>query len=396
MARSNINTISGGPCTGCSVCSTVCPGNAIKVELNAKGFLEANADENLCIDCGKCVEICSKYKSSGEVAYTELVGEKGRVYMACSRNDSVRHKSSSGGIGYEISKKCISLGYSICGACYDLQNNRVEHRLAGTQEGVLEFAGSKYLQSFTAKVLSDLMPDRKYVIFGTPCQTYALRQKIRQENMEENVLLVDFFCHGVPSYLLWNSYLEYVKKRYKTGDAKAVSFRDKKHGWHDYSMIIEGDRKCYTGRMRKDLFYHFYLSNVCLNDACYRCSFRLDDVYSDIRLGDFWGPKYADDKRGVSLVTANTGKGRELLESLKSDIVLEEVDASDLLAAQPTRDIAVPEKRKAIMDMLQSGSSLRAIYWKYLMAGHVKSRLIHFFKGLVPGNMRSAVKKMIK
>ncbi|NJD01435.1 MAG: hypothetical protein FIA99_02270 [Ruminiclostridium sp.] len=396
MARANINMISGSPCTGCSICSTVCSRSAINVELNAKGFLEAKADENLCTDCGKCVKICVKYKSPGEIAYTELIKEKGRVYMACSMNDSARYKSSSGGIGYEISKRCVSLGYSVFGACYDFQNNRVEHRLADTQEGILEFAGSKYLQSFTGKAFSGMKRDRKYVVFAAPCQTYALRQKIRQENIEENVLLVDFFCHGVPSYLLWNSYLKYVRKRYKTGNIKAVAFRDKKHGWHDYSMVIEGDSGCYTGRMRKDLFYHFYLSNVCLDDACYKCGFRLDNVYSDIRLGDFWGSKYADDEKGVSLVTANTGKGVELLKSLADDIILEEAEASDLLAAQPIRDIAVPEKRKAVMDMLQSGSSLRAVYWKYLAAGHFRSRLIYFIKGLLPGNMRTAAKKMIK
>lgn len=396
MDRTNINRNSGSPCTGCGICSTVCPRSAIKVELNNMGFLEANADEKLCIDCGKCVKICSKYKNAGDISYTGLMSEKGRVFMAFSRNVSARYKSSSGGIGYEISRKCIALGYSVCGACYDLNKNRVEHRLADTQEEILEFSGSKYLQSFTEKALSDMKAGRKYVIFGTPCQTYSLRQKINQENIGQNVLLVDFFCHGVPSYLLWNRYLDYIKKRYKTGGIKAVTFRDKKLGWHDYSMIIQGENKCYSGRMRKDLFYNFYLSNVCLNDACYRCSFRLDNVYSDIRLGDFWGPRYADDKKGVSLVTANTRKGLDFLESLKDEIILEEASASDLLAAQPTRDIAVPGKRKAIIDMLRSGSSLRAVYRKYLMAGHVKSRLVHFVKGLLPGNMRSTVKKMIQ
>lgn len=396
MATTNINQGSGRYCTGCGVCSTVCPRDAISVGLNLKGFLEASADDGLCIDCGKCVDVCSKYAGSGDVSYLDLIKEKGRVYMAFSRNDSARHISSSGGIGPEISKKFLALGYTICGACYDAKNSRVEHWLAHTEDELTGFIGSKYLQSFTTKAFSGLVPDRKYVIFGTPCQIYALRRKARLEKIEQNVLLIDFFCHGVPSCLLWNNYIEYVKKSRKTGEVKAVSFRDKKHGWHDYSMTIEGNHKNYTGRKHKDLFYHFYLSNVCLNEECYQCSLRLGNVYSDIRLGDFWGKKYGQDKKGISLVTVNTEKGFEALEFIKNNIILEEAEAEDLLEAQPVRRIAVPEKREAVMEALKAGKSLWNIYWRYMMAEHVRSRLMRFIMGLVPGNVRSLAKRMIK
>lgn len=57
---------------------------------------------------------------------------------------------------------------------------------------------------------------------------------------ESNFILVDFFCHGVPSYLLYHKYLD--TKGQQTGKVKSVSWRDKTDGWHDsWVMDIRGE-----------------------------------------------------------------------------------------------------------------------------------------------------------
>ena len=41
-------------CVGCGVCAIVCPKNAIRMELNEKGYFSAYIRTDLCINCGKC------------------------------------------------------------------------------------------------------------------------------------------------------------------------------------------------------------------------------------------------------------------------------------------------------------------------------------------------------
>ena len=49
------------------------------------------------------------------------------------------------------------------------------------------------------------------------------------------LVLVDFFCHGVPSYGLWKAFLEQ-----QPAPVKQIHFRSKRRGWHSYTMEING------------------------------------------------------------------------------------------------------------------------------------------------------------
>lgn len=45
-------------CTGCMACRFICPKSAINMREDKEGFLYPVIDENLCIDCGKCDNVC--------------------------------------------------------------------------------------------------------------------------------------------------------------------------------------------------------------------------------------------------------------------------------------------------------------------------------------------------
>ena len=60
-----------------------------------------------------------------------------------------------------------------------------------------------------------------------------------------------------------------------------------------------------------------FLWDVILRPSCYECKAKAGASHADLTLGDFWGVDRimpsVDDNKGVSLVLANSIKGKELL-----------------------------------------------------------------------------------
>lgn len=390
----NITCTSERACTGCGVCYAACPAHAIAINLNSEGFLEAIVDQDKCTGCGLCKKVCSKYDRAGETGLKERLQQVGEIFGAFSNDQDIRMKCSSGGIGYEIARLCMNEGFIVCGAGYNEAKDIVEHTMAANENELGAFKGSKYIQSITGEAFSAFEADKKYIVFGTPCQIYSLHKYLMLKGTRDKFVLVDFFCHGVPSKLLWNKYAENLKSRYRLGNIENVSFRDKKTGWHNYCMHISGENGEYVKSMEDDLFYIFFLSDVCLNKPCYDCSFRRGDMHSDIRLGDFWGPRYKDNKQGVSIVIGNTVKGMEIIRKLENTAVLEKASIEDLLAAQPQAPITVPGNKQLVMSLLGSGNGLSEVYKKTLMKKHLEHKIKVTIKRLVPASLRTTLKKL--
>ena len=45
-------------CCGCTACSSICPKEAIEMEMDEEGFEYPIIDENKCIKCYKCLKVC--------------------------------------------------------------------------------------------------------------------------------------------------------------------------------------------------------------------------------------------------------------------------------------------------------------------------------------------------
>lgn len=45
-------------CCGCAACYSICPKEAIEMELDEEGFEYPIIDENECIRCYKCLKVC--------------------------------------------------------------------------------------------------------------------------------------------------------------------------------------------------------------------------------------------------------------------------------------------------------------------------------------------------
>lgn len=324
-------------CYGCGVCATVCSRNIIEIALNSDGFYEPQiTDKGKCTDCGLCTNVCSY--SHMDLSLKDACVKS---YAAWSNDRKVRHKCSSGGVGFEVGRTLICKGYKVCVVRYNPDTNRAEHYIATTVEELVPSIGSKYIQSYTVDGFKAINRKEKYLVTGTPCQIDSFRRYIRKFRCEDNFILMDFFCHGVPSMWLWRKYVAEVEK--KIGKITYASWRNKFTGWHDswamsmdgektgekvdwhgsYNMLIREKKGFYNSRLSQgDPFYRLFLSDSCLGKACYdKCRFKYDHSSADIRIGDLWGKTYKDNEDGVSTAIAFTEKGDELLHKCNCTLV---------------------------------------------------------------------------
>lgn len=267
-------------CTGCGVCEAICPNNAIKIKLNNEGFYNPILNNKECISCGLCKKICYRFEKN----FLDTKKGKIKAYSAINKNTTLLKACSSGGISEEIMKYCINQGYIVVGVEYDYSNNNARTTTCNNINLIEKYRGSKYIQSYTVAALKQVIKNKnkKFAIFGTPCQIYAIRKYIKMYRLE-NILLIDFFCHGVPTLFLWKSYIN----KYNL-PLKKIKFRTKDYGWHNYSLrIIDRNGEEFLSSKINDKFYDLFFSKLCFNTACYDCKTRSTVAYADIRLGDW-------------------------------------------------------------------------------------------------------------
>lgn len=336
MTMKNISRIKD--CYGCGVCAASCGKKIIKIRLNENGFYQPYIDDlDKCTGCGICLDVCA-FNHDERALKPEEINIKS--WAAWSDDEAVRRKCSSGGIGFEIGKQLIEQGYQAVGCRYDIQKQRAEHYIATTVEEFVQSIGSKYIQSYTEEAFKQIKRrEQKYLITGTPCQIDSFRRMIRKFRCEDNFVLMDFYCHCVPSMHAWRAYIKMLEP--KIGEVTYASWRNKfEYGWHDswlmgmdgaktskpidwhdsYNLLIREKKTFIQSRMSQgDIFYRLFLGDICLGPQCEKkCKYKYNQSSADIRIGDLWGKTYKNDQKGVSALVAFTEKGSNVVEGLKN------------------------------------------------------------------------------
>ncbi len=337
-------------CFGCGVCAASCSRRLIDLRYNGDGFFTPYIENNEdCTACGLCVSVCSFIN---EIPYLEPK----HSYAAWSKDSDVRKRSSSGGLSFELAKMFIQEGFLFCGVRYNLEKQRAEHYIARKETELLQSVGSKYLQSYTVEAFQSINRSSKTLIVGTPCQMASFRRYIQKFKCEQNFLLVDFFCHGVPSMLMWKRYLKENAKG--IGDIKAVSWRNKSRGWRNsYCICLEGTKKTVQSWKGKDSFFTLFLGNACLNKACYdNCKFKFNQSSADIRIGDYWSSQFKENQYGVSAAIAFSEIGEKALKN--ANIHLEEYSFEQVAKGQMKKNSIRPWYYGITMKMIKDGKAL--------------------------------------
>lgn len=211
----------------------------------------------------------------------------------------------------------------VFGAAFD-EKWEVYHTFVEKVEDLDKLRASKYLQSRIGdsykKAKAELERGREVLFVGTPCQTIGLKNFLKKEH--NNLTVVDFICHGVPSPAVWR---EYLKERVgDLNEIRRISFRDKNLSWERYllSFLLKNDNKYLAADLNEDLYLRGFLHNLYLRPSCYRCQFCRKNRPVDITLADFWGVKNVMpemyDEKGTSLLLAHSEKGRKLVQQLNA------------------------------------------------------------------------------
>ena len=315
-------------------------------------------------------------------------------YAAWSNDPDVRHKCSSGGVGYEIGRYLLKEGYKVCAVRYNAQENRAEHYVATNEEELAASMGSKYIQSYTVDGFKAINRKEKNLIIGTPCQIDSFRRYIKRFKVEDNFVLVDFFCHGVPSKLGWDKYLAEIEKT--TGKTKNASWRNKNYGWHSsYAVTIEGDESTSCIPYSKGCtFIRLFLSDSCLGKACYdNCKYKCNHSAADIRLGDLWGKKYRPDEKGTSGAISFTQKGNEILNSIDCTLITEPFEiVAEGQVKQPSKRSPLFRTMKVLLeDKRTSIENIKKVLERDKKKREFKRRLMNPMK-----TIKNILKRFIK
>ena len=298
-------------CTGCGVCSVVCPKNAISFATDSKGFLRPVVNQN-CIDCGLCVKKCHENNI--------IIGQRvKKAYTAYTMNTQIRDVSSSGGVFSEIAIHIINNGGFVCGAAFD-KEFVLRHRIISSIEELEGLRKSKYLESDITQVWKDitkrLKNDQIGLFVGTPCQCAALQTFLGKD--VERLLICDFICHGVASPLVFAKYKAHLSGLF--GAPKKIEFRHKEKGDGSF-FYYEGDMGTYMIQNYKESYPYAYASGMIIADNCTHCQYCKLERYSDITLGDYVsGPT----DYSKSTIFANTQKGLGFLSLCSDNLVIKE------------------------------------------------------------------------
>ena len=408
-------------CCGCSACVQRCPKQCITLHEDEEGFLYPKVDMATCIDCGLCEKVCPVLHQAEERVPLE-------VFAAKNPNEEIRHESSSGGIFTLLAEQTIGAGGVVFGVKWN-EHFEAVHAYTETKEGLAAFRGSKYVQSQVGETFKQaeqfLKQGRQVLYSGTPCQIAALKLYLRKDY--ENLLSVDFICHGTPSPGVFRWYLSEeiaqeaarqcgekiqfrsslpipipsiakadVLAREKGFEIGDINFRDKRLGWNKFSFVLslKQHSKVTTAGEQNSvmLSYVFYentfmkgfLKNIYLRPSCYACPAKAGKSGSDITLADYWEIQHLmpelDDDRGISALTVNTERGRNALHATNAELY--PTSYEDLCIKNPPmlHSCGIPTTRSHFFAINQKGFHSRVCdALKVSFVQKVKNKLYYMF-----------------
>lgn len=302
-------------CTACMACIDGCTKKALRAEVNKNGYFVIVEEEEKCINCGLCTQICPIINP------INTDNCKSEPYAAWNTDLNQREKSASGGVFAALATIILKKGGVVYGAIID--GFDVMHKRIDNIKDLPSIQGSKYQQSqmngIYKQVKKDLI-DNKVVLFsGLGCQIAGLISFLGKIE-RGNLYTVDMICGGLSTMLP----MLQLKNSGKYNGIK--SFRDKENGWQSngfkYSLKMIGKDGKIENLGADNLALTTFSSRLLKRSSCLDCKFTGFHRNSDCTIGDFWGiEKFREQhKDGISVLIVHNNRIKSLLKNIAIDM----------------------------------------------------------------------------
>lgn len=314
-------------CCGCNACGDICPKQAISFKTDSEGFWYPEVDMKNCIDCHLCEKTCPiiNIDSLKKNDFVEPI-----CYAAVHKNYEVRFDSTSGGLFSAFAEKMYH-DKGFVGGAVIAEDRSIKQIITPDKADLPRLRSSKYSQSnfegFFRQVADLVKEGENVLVCGGPCQMAALRAYLDYKEYD-NLIILDYVCHGINSPLVSKKYRESQERRHNSKIVYSKA-KNKELGWRNLTaktIYANGDIEYQTKENNR--FTHGYLiTGAFCRPSCYECKFKGFPRIADVSLADFWGiekvkgvDKTIDDNIGTSMVLINSEKGKRFFEEIKSKL----------------------------------------------------------------------------
>lgn len=319
-------------CTGCMLCAQQCKSEAISIVTDNLGFIYPIVDNEKCVKCHICQKTCVQNN------FMNINFHDGLSYFGAYEDiSSMSSLSSSGGFANAASYTTLLDGGIVYGAAFNDEWYLQHCRISDCKE-LFRLDGSKYAQSDIShvyqKIKNDLSEGLQVLFIGTPCQVASVLSFI-PDKYRDNLLTIDFICHGVPSPSIVKDYINHLETL--NGKVESYNFRSKDKGWTSKHGKTRVSVRYLNGKIRNISsnfvpIHYWFAKHMSLRESCFNCKFRNTKRVSDITIADFWHLKdfypNVPEKQGVSAVQINTLKGQSLFNRIPKSLSINVFEVS--------------------------------------------------------------------
>ena len=334
-------------CTGCGICVSLCPNEAIKLTINEKeGIYMPELDEEKCNNCGICYKVCPGHEVDfkqlnleifGKEPEDVLIGNYLNCYTGHATDYDIRYNSASGGLITQLLIFALEEGI-IDGALVTRmkKDNPLEPEpfIARTKEEIIEASKSKYCPvpvNIALKKILASKEEEKFAVVGLPCHIHGIRkaEQINKKLKERIVLHLGLLCSTTRNFLSQ----EYLFKKFNVKRDDVIKFDYRGEGWIGGMTITSknGDKI----HSLLPIYYTQILRSYFVPLRCTLCSDQSCEL-ADISFGDIWIPEFMDDKIGTSAIILRNKISENILQNMISNkkIELNNLNRDKLIMSQ--------------------------------------------------------------